>query len=587
MEGHLYSPLPERHIRLLTLKPLQDPPSGTLDVVSLDEIPKFNALSYAWGAPGDILDLVCSGKILSVRENLGDFLKLASERHHQRPIWIDAICINQEDDAEKNHQIPLMAEIYNSATQVLVWLGSNSEEGDKAFALIPLVADTLENATPDIEGETFFNYLANVGLPQQDFSLWQGIGDILARPWFSRLWVMQEVYSSSSISVLCGSEIIRWEKLTSLIDGLIKHRIPSLVVARLSNLQLIVDGGWSIRCLGDLKSKRSLRTDQAESNKITAVLGSIRRRTATKAVDKIYGSLGMMPLDIQRAITVDVSMTPAQVFVAFAKCFFERGDASLILCHTSSSPRSEGLPSWCPNFAERQLTEVFGVHYVGCTAGHEPRPSGRERIRLRQDYDTIEVTGLEIDRISDVVTLDYKGHAIDYEVIAANMKWDEACLNVARPAFDPSEHNRMLECLCKARIAGGRLMLHYYPRQHDSKWVQDYKEWKSAMEQQLGGGCSVASKAVERFDTSLCSVSTGRRFFISTGRYMGLGPPTTQAGDLICVLYGRPTPFILRPDPDENTYQLIGEAYVNDLMDGEALELRDKYSLRDQTFVIK
>lgn len=155
MEGHLYSPLPERHIRLLTLKPLQDPPSGTLDVVSLDENPKFNVLSYAWGAPGDTLELVCSGKILSVHENLGDFLKLASERHHQRPIWIDAICINQEDDAEKNHQIPLMAEIYNSATQVLAWLGSNSEEGDKAFPLIPLIADTLENATPDIEGETF------------------------------------------------------------------------------------------------------------------------------------------------------------------------------------------------------------------------------------------------------------------------------------------------------------------------------------------------------------------------------------------------------------------------------------------------
>jgi hypothetical protein len=68
---------------------------------------------------------------------------------------------------------------------------------------------------------------------------------------------------------------------------------------------------------------------------------------------------------------------------------------------------------------------------------------------------------------------------------------------------------------------------------------------------------------------------------------MGLGPLTTQAGELICILYGRPTPFILRPDPDENTYQLIGEAYVNDLMDGEAFELRDKYSLRDQTFVIK
>jgi Heterokaryon incompatibility protein (HET) len=60
-------------------------------VVSLDENPEFNAPTYVWGAPGDTLDLVCSGKILSAYDNLGDFLKLASERHHQRPIWIDAI----------------------------------------------------------------------------------------------------------------------------------------------------------------------------------------------------------------------------------------------------------------------------------------------------------------------------------------------------------------------------------------------------------------------------------------------------------------------------------------------------------------
>lgn len=284
------------------------------------------------------------------------------------------------------------------------------------------------------------------------------------------------------------------------MDGLIKHRIPSLVIARLSNRQLIVDGGWSIRCLGDLKkSVRSLRIDQVESNKITVVLSSIRRSTATKAVDKVYGSLGMMPSDIQRALTVDVSMTQAQVFVAFAKCFLERGDASLILCHTSSSPRSEGLPSWCPNFAERQLTDVFGASYLsgfaagheascvsGFAAGHEPRPSGKERIRLPQDYDTIEVTGLEIDRIADVVTLDYGGRAIDFEVIAANVKWDEACLNVARHGFDPSEHNKCLSvfakpewqevAFCYTSILGNTILNGYRTTKNgDQRWSNSWE----------------------------------------------------------------------------------------------------------------
>lgn len=67
---------------------------------------------------------------------------------------------------------------------------------------------------------------------------------------------------------------------------------------------------------------------------------------------------------------------------------------------------------------------------------------------------------------------------------------------------------------------------------------------------------------------------------------MGLGPPATQAGDLICILYGRPSPFVLRQNPDHSTYRLFGEAYVTNIMYGEAFELRDKHALPDKTFVI-
>lgn len=65
---------------------------------------------------------------------------------------------------------------------------------------------------------------------------------------------------------------------------------------------------------------------------------------------------------------------------------------------------------------------------------------------------------------------------------------------------------------------------------------------------------------------------------------MGLSPPATQPGDLICIPYGRPTPFI---PPDKRTYRLFGEAYVHGMMDGEAFQLRDKHALPDRTFVIE
>lgn len=121
METFTYSELPERHIRLLSINPHTTPPSGTLDTVSLDDNLDFDALSYAWGSSGDTLDFHCSGKVLCVHENLADFLRLASVRCYQKPLWIDAICIDQEVVSEKNHQIPLMGEVYSKAAQVLVW----------------------------------------------------------------------------------------------------------------------------------------------------------------------------------------------------------------------------------------------------------------------------------------------------------------------------------------------------------------------------------------------------------------------------------------------------------------------------------
>lgn len=135
----------------------------------------------------------------------------------------------------------------------------------------------------------------------------------------------------------------------------------------------------------------------------------------------------MMLPDIRLSIEVDVSMTPAQVHAAFARCLLQPGDASLILCHASHSMEVEGLPSCCPIFAEAQPNDPFEPYYMihGFSAGPKPVLSGLERIKLLQNCDIIGVVGFEVDMISETVTFDYISPR-DGEGDAAVLKGDDA-----------------------------------------------------------------------------------------------------------------------------------------------------------------
>jgi Heterokaryon incompatibility protein (HET) len=378
-------------------------------MVDLHQNPAFMALSYAWGAPGDVLNFACSGEVLRVHENLGNFLHRARLLQHQMPIWIDAICINQADDAEKNNQIPIMGEIYSKASQVIVWLGDNTEEQEEAFASIPRIANALDEGSLPHDRDSVPTSPAPLGIPHRHSRLWDGIMDLLSQPWFSRLWIMQEVLSNSNICVLCGGHSINWDDLVDFVYGLIKRCADNRVVRIFSDDRVRLGLACMIS-LGTLKDHiKEPDEPEVESNRMSYLLNSMIARLATKPVDKIYGILGMMPSDILVALTVDVNMTHAQVFAAFTRCLFKRGDASLVLCYASHSMTSEQLPLWCPNYAEASATVPIGAlsmitHFA---AGHKHEAGGNEKVRLLQDWNKTEVTGFIVDVVSERVNVEY------------------------------------------------------------------------------------------------------------------------------------------------------------------------------------
>lgn len=139
----LYEPLPPRTIRVLLLFPGKchaDPIQCKLLPLSLPEntgeLQAYEALSYVWGGGGTPHSIDVSGTSVDIGQNLYQALLRLRHPFIEKILWIDAICINQADDQYKERQIPLMLQIYQAASRVIVWLGEEADGSTKALKTI-------------------------------------------------------------------------------------------------------------------------------------------------------------------------------------------------------------------------------------------------------------------------------------------------------------------------------------------------------------------------------------------------------------------------------------------------------------------
>ncbi|XXH02441.1 hypothetical protein Hte_008816 [Hypoxylon texense] len=236
----LYAALPlntRTSIRVLDLDESKDGPvTGQLRVVDLDEHPFFTALSYVWGEYSEPKDTIsCNGQQIEVTKNC-----LSALRHLRGfgplTIWVDSICINQDDVHEKSVQIPLMGTLYSStgAQAVYVWLGEGTKDTDAAmdyFGKGGLPFDFLISKNPR-DGQTWENGIPTgnsmalrLGLHLYFRSitirLWPhyyGIQDLLSRPWVERLWTLQEALLSDKVIIVCGKKAIPLQALAYSVE---------------------------------------------------------------------------------------------------------------------------------------------------------------------------------------------------------------------------------------------------------------------------------------------------------------------------------------------------------------------------------
>ncbi|CAN9295349.1 unnamed protein product [Alternaria alternata] len=175
-----------------------------------DTIP-YEALSYTWGGTDKNFTVTVNGEYLDVTKNLYLALQHLRSDSIDRVLWIDAICIDQSNEIERGHQVQQMCKIYSQAEEVVVWLGQATRETDDLMGSLQRLE---ELSSPYAYGHSHWN------LPQwteswlsvpknSDLKLRKGLNQLLSRPWFKRVWILQEVANARKASILCGTKSVR------------------------------------------------------------------------------------------------------------------------------------------------------------------------------------------------------------------------------------------------------------------------------------------------------------------------------------------------------------------------------------------
>ncbi|KAB8291751.1 hypothetical protein EYC80_006546 [Monilinia laxa] len=192
----------------------------------------YEALSYEWKESSQNGPMIIvNDKRIIIRENLYHALKQIRHPETDRYIWIDALCINQRKVKERNAQVQIMGDIYSGASKVIVWLGNAEDKSDDAIKMLQdISAQVVLKRTEQISDEEYENRLGHLS-NNYSHKDWKALVALCQRPYWSRIWVLQEVHLAKTYEVRCGSKFIGGAEFQSSIApfaaGVIKTDISS------------------------------------------------------------------------------------------------------------------------------------------------------------------------------------------------------------------------------------------------------------------------------------------------------------------------------------------------------------------------
>ncbi|KAJ9157254.1 HET-domain-containing protein [Pleurostoma richardsiae] len=566
---------------------------------------EYEALSYVWGDPTTTTAISLNGQPFQATTNLEAALRALRFQDDERLIWTDAICINQTSVEERNQEVRRMGDIYRHAERVIIWLGRELEPGD-----IPVQGPHIASLTVSL-----LNLLANTDPEDPDAGaiVLVQTGNVMhslqlllrffSRPWFLRVWILQEIALAKTATVIYGGRWIRWERLSLAVDALRRlQNGQNTHIWRLTGASR-ADKVLKCRMRAHDASQRGL-PEPSKHNELCALLWQTRFCECTEPRDRLYGILGMVKGDLsnENLLEIDYSKSVADVFRDLSIFMLQHGMLSNVLCSVANPV--DGMPSWATTWS----TPLDG----------DPRPNGLAASRLS---DGINVY-LQIHQLRGTVappnpprfSADFRHLTLKGRIFDAFGVWhigkrfapndDDPDLSIDEQANvyrrrliewedemegKPCAHEK-LKTEAERREAWKLALLHETTAS-DSEMCRNYDMLTDReKELPLAKDTALIMSTVVTLKTTLGSNFEYRRPFITMLGVMGSTGTNCDVHfqDQVCVFVGSAVPYLLRPvDPEKGQYRFLGCCWVTDFIDMDIVEgvRRGYWELKDITLV--
>ncbi|KAI9772213.1 MAG: hypothetical protein M1840_000962 [Geoglossum simile] len=591
----IYQPLDQdrSEIRLLKLEPgAQDAEIHCRLVhASLKDKPRYEALSYTWGdVKNNRRDIWVHGHAVSISMNLEIALRHLRKPNEPRTLWVDAVCINQGDLAERSRQVQRMRDIFWSAQQVLAWTGEpDDDEGDEALELL--------RALGQPSAYMYFYELAAKPMAllsinfNRSWGKFESLFKFLNRPYWSRIWVVQELAIPGSaagdvgwldhdkVQVRCNSAWVPYSTFNLACASLVQL-IPGIMssVACLNQADpasRVKPAGLDM--FGAIQS--CIPTTSRQRLSIAELMHMTHFLKATDPRDRIYALIALAR-DEDRVLVPDYSVSTAQMLRELARHLILTDNNLTVLSgnrFTPSNTTDDESSSWAPD--PEKFISSPKADWDPIATAFNASESRVPAVAFSADLRLLTAKGIIVDRITTVIG------PFEFKKFPGLLSEDLHTSELGNSLRELEQYGSSLSSTNERDAFWRTLVLDSGTLGHGrrvSPAPQQIGEWFDVVLDGSGESDAVRFEATKLFYAQ--AGFTDRCFYATAAGGKGVGPHGTLSGDLVTVLYGGKFCYILREVGDR--YVFVGDAYLHGAMHGELFDPSRQGDYKERDFVL-